>query len=550
MRRTLATAVILGATLPMTLTPATAAEVPDAISNVNVTGDAQIGQTLTVSANWAVPDHSQPGDTFSLPLPPEFTALQTSFPLTDKDGATVATATVEDGNVIVTLGDYVSTKPLNIGGSMRFNVQINETATPGQPITLAWGDTVTITPTAAWNGIPNHTEVTKYSWPTPDGRGNGWTVEVPGGQQGLTNVTVTDTPKDHGIQCSSVRVEVATWNGEAFVNWRPLLATVDCTGDAATFNIPEIAGGDQAFLMMEVDQDAPIDTDDDGALTNTFEATGEGLSAGGSAQSAVYGAGGTGGGNTPDPEPSPEPTDDPTEEPTPEPEPTPIPTDDPTGEPTPDPEPTEEPSPEPTEEPTETQEPTPVPTTEPTAEPGSHSEPTPTPEPTEAPSPTPSPTPEHTTDPTKPPKPAPTTDQPEHTPPPEPSQTPTTDAPAPTKDPKPTEEPEPTKTTQVPADDITTGDTVVLPTGPKNPGQPSTVTRVQDHGESVTITTDTGESTMPTDQQVTQIPTGGGDLGAPLAHTGASAGVGLLAAIGAGLVALGGIMLLSPHRKK
>ena len=313
MRRTLAAAVVLGAALPMTLTPATAAEIPDAISNVNITGEAQIGQTLTVTANWSVPNHSQPGDTFSLPLPTEFTAMQTDFPLLDASGATVATAHVENGQVTVTLTDYVATHPLNIGGGLRFNVQINETATPDQPITLTWGNTVTITPKAAWNGIPNHTEVVKYGWATPDRQGNGWTIEVPGGENGLTDVTVVDTPTDHRIQCDSVRIEAATFDGTEFVDWRPLPATVDCTGDAVSIGIPSIPAGQQAFLMMNADQNAPLDTDNTGALTNSFEASAQGFSTSGSAESAVYGAGGTGGGdNTPDPEPTEEPTEEPT----------------------------------------------------------------------------------------------------------------------------------------------------------------------------------------------------------------------------------------------
>lgn len=120
-------------------TPSRAEVIPNAIDSVQTQGTVRVGDGFRLVATWSVPDHSQPGDTFTLTLPPELTPLQRTFPITTPDGSVVATAEAVDGNVVVTLSDFVSTHPTNISGRMEFNALVSADATPGQPLTITFG---------------------------------------------------------------------------------------------------------------------------------------------------------------------------------------------------------------------------------------------------------------------------------------------------------------------------------------------------------------------------------------------------------------------------
>ncbi|CUR54831.1 exported hypothetical protein [metagenome] len=94
--------------------PAQADVIDNAITGVTLetTGDLHDNSRVDFSCTWAVPDGSQPGDTFTLQLPPELAwSGATSFALTAPDGVTpVALASVSSsGLVTFTLTDYMLT---------------------------------------------------------------------------------------------------------------------------------------------------------------------------------------------------------------------------------------------------------------------------------------------------------------------------------------------------------------------------------------------------------------------------------------------------------
>lgn len=77
--------------LVMTSIPAAqAAAIPDAITNVTTSGQARVGDVLTLKADWKIPDYSQAGDTFTLDLPAEFIPLTDSFSIVDDGGNAIA----------------------------------------------------------------------------------------------------------------------------------------------------------------------------------------------------------------------------------------------------------------------------------------------------------------------------------------------------------------------------------------------------------------------------------------------------------------------------
>lgn len=362
-----------------------------------------------------MPDHSQPGDTFALTLPPELTPLQRTFPITTPDGSVVATAEAVDGNVVVTVSDFVGTHPTNISGRMEFNALVSADATPGQPLTITFGGTSTSVTPEGPTGIGNIEAPSKFGWYNPDGS-NSWTVQVPGP---LTNVTVTDSPARHQIDCTSVHASVGeSVDGAYPTTFTPRAVELTCDANGWRAVVGDLAPNDLLVIMGDVNTAAPVTPDANGLLENSWTVTSDQSTDGGTAATVLYSAFGTGNGVPvpPAPKPTPEPTPTPTPEPTPIPEPTPTPTA------TPTPETTPSASPTPTPEPTPTSTPTSTPTPDTTASPS----PTPPPSqtPTQAPSPTSTaqptteaPSPSATTTPTTPAPqattPQPTTDQPQ-----------------------------------------------------------------------------------------------------------------------------------------
>ena len=94
-------------------------------------------------------------------------------PFDMKNAAGHGVAEVSNNAVTITLTDYVADNPLNIRGNLGFSVLVTQNATPGEPITISWGENVnvTITPDEAW--VAGDAVRTKYSW-NPGGGNIAW----------------------------------------------------------------------------------------------------------------------------------------------------------------------------------------------------------------------------------------------------------------------------------------------------------------------------------------------------------------------------------------
>ncbi|MFK3669168.1 SdrD B-like domain-containing protein [Leifsonia aquatica] len=211
--------------------PAGAAEIPGAISNVT-TDKSSYGysEKLVLSFDWAVPDGSAPGDTFSLTLPPELAAASLArFTLDAPDGTPIATAAWNGRTAVFTLTDYAATHD-DVAGTGHFTAQWDHTTVTetGGPVELTFGSTLT-TVTIAPKPTPTPCTTNCGPPPVPTSRGawkgSGWTdgsyegtrdpssniswiVQLPGDQTGYAGpVDVVDTiGAGSAIDCPSLSV--------------------------------------------------------------------------------------------------------------------------------------------------------------------------------------------------------------------------------------------------------------------------------------------------------------------------------------------------------
>ncbi|MDO4917479.1 MAG: Ig-like domain-containing protein, partial [Rothia sp. (in: high G+C Gram-positive bacteria)] len=286
---------------------ANADQISNAITNVTTTGDAIVGDNVVLHANWAVPDYSKAGDTFTLELPTELVPLAKNFPLTDEAGNVVANAVVQDGLVTVTLSDFVTTHPINVHGDLTFSVRISSQAVPGKPITLNWGGTATvITPEDDAKPPVAVTEPVKYGWPTDDSQ-VGWGFDVPGS---MDNVVLSDIPKDVKLKCDTLYVGHADQSNGYPTAWTPVdpsQYSVNCSPDGFSLTMNRIEANDLVHVLIYSTPTAGMDQ-----ATNTWALSADGEKTGGLAYSAVYEGSGTGAGEAPVVTPSVTPSETPT----------------------------------------------------------------------------------------------------------------------------------------------------------------------------------------------------------------------------------------------
>lgn len=277
--------------------PADAAEIDNAFTDVETTGTIAVGQTFQLTANWKVPDNSQPGDTFSLQLPDELEPVQKDFELRDAAGDVVATAKADGGVVTVTLTDYVLAHPKNIQGTLFFDIYVEQGTEAGETLVIRWGDSSkTIEPgegTYGSNLEDQHTR--KYAWSAGDTH-NGWTIEVAGP---FTAGTISDTAKDQRILCDTVEVVIGTRSGSTlpdnFAAPETPLPAPTCTnhgpGDAEddTLIVPvgDLPEGSVVRVMYASQPDPGKET-----VTNSYTFASSEFDDEGSAEDKVYRAGG------------------------------------------------------------------------------------------------------------------------------------------------------------------------------------------------------------------------------------------------------------------
>lgn len=201
---------------------AQAAVVPNAITSVSTTSTVN-GQWSQVdfTCRWAVPDGSQPGDTFTLQLPPQLRWFgQTDFDLKNPSGETVATAHASDsGLVVFTLGSFVASHQ-GIGGSCSFSTLYTEKPTSGGTTQLDFqvGSTVirvpvTIDQPCQQNCAPKPPATPEKGmwWSDPTQTELKSVFHLPPTTLPTSDVTITDTPgPGTQIDCSKIVPRVGT----------------------------------------------------------------------------------------------------------------------------------------------------------------------------------------------------------------------------------------------------------------------------------------------------------------------------------------------------
>ncbi|BCW61756.1 Ig-like domain-containing protein [Arthrobacter sp. StoSoilB22] len=308
---------ILG--LGLSALPASAEEIPGAEITLS-TGSTVTGQwdQVDLSCTWSVPDNSQPGDTFTLQLPPELRWFgAATFDLNTPDGQTVATAAANDaGRVVFTLTDFVALHPLNVGGTCSFATQYSVAPATGETkeLSFVFGDSVVRVPVK----IEPCTENCLPDAPTTAGKSMWWAdssqtelqsvLYMPPMVSATNDVVVTDVPAaGMVIDCSRVTPRVGKVRGEAGNIVEPFdneqyPASIECTPQSLTVSWTGLPKGEhvELFVVTKV-SDASLDVyQNNGTVTISGEENPVG------AQTRRSSASGTGQGTaTPTPTPNP-----------------------------------------------------------------------------------------------------------------------------------------------------------------------------------------------------------------------------------------------------
>lgn len=202
---------------------AQAAVVPNAITSISTTSTIG-GQWSQVdfACQWAVPDGSRPGDTFTLQLPLQLRWFgQADFALKNPAGQAVATAHASDsGLVVFTLSDFVATHPNNIGGTCNFSTLYTQKPTSAGTTQLDFevGSTVirvpvTIDQPCQQDCAPKPPTVPEKSmWWLDTAQTELKSIfHLPATTLASSDVTITDTPgPGTQIDCSRIVPRVGT----------------------------------------------------------------------------------------------------------------------------------------------------------------------------------------------------------------------------------------------------------------------------------------------------------------------------------------------------
>ncbi|WP_197412858.1 Ig-like domain-containing protein [Arthrobacter sp. EpRS71] len=276
--------------LGLSALPASAEEIPDAEITLS-TSSIVTGQwdQVDLTCEWSVPDNSQPGDTFTLQLPPELRWFgAATFDLDTPDGQTVATATANGaGLVVFTLTDFVALHPLDVGGTCAFVTQYSvDPATGGkEELSFVFGDSVIRVPV----NIEPCTEDCLPDVPATAGKSMWWAdpaqtefqsiLYMPPMASANNDVVVTDVPAaGMVIDCSQVTPRVGKVRGEAGNIVEPYddeqyPATIDCTPQSLTVSWTGLPKGEhvEVFVTTKV-SDPSLDVyENNGTVTISGE---------------------------------------------------------------------------------------------------------------------------------------------------------------------------------------------------------------------------------------------------------------------------------------
>lgn len=199
-----ALAVLVGA-LTLSSGSAQAAAVNGAFTNVVVTAASGSGpinpwEQVRVSADWAVPDYTPAGSTFSLAWPTDKLAgVGGDVQLKDDSGDVIAECVLGTGSLDCTLTSYVTTHPFDINGTVFVTltqVSIPEHSTVSIPFTAGTTNETVLYQTSgsvpqSFDGLSFYKDVA-----VEDGKVT-WYIYLPGGKTGqeadYANVVIEDT---------------------------------------------------------------------------------------------------------------------------------------------------------------------------------------------------------------------------------------------------------------------------------------------------------------------------------------------------------------------
>ena len=243
------TALLLGLLSAVGLAaPAQADVIDNAITGITLqtTGDLHDNSVVNFACTWAVPPGSQPGDTFTMQLPPELAwSGATTFSLTAPDGVTpVAEAEVSNtGLVTFTLTDYMLTHT-SASGHCHFTTRYQATGPGEHELSFDVGSDVIRVPVTEGSECQTNcgTKVAKkLGWwidkATQDRMQ--FAIRAPATQGASTNtVTFTDDPgPGYDLDCQSLRSVVSpTTSSDGAV-------TAPFIGAYVAANTPPFAGG-------------------------------------------------------------------------------------------------------------------------------------------------------------------------------------------------------------------------------------------------------------------------------------------------------------------
>ena len=226
--------VILGVVAPLS---ARADVITGAFTSISTTS-SQVNQwdTVKLTCEWAVPDGSKPGDTFTLQLPDQLKWFGSkSFDLSAPDGSVVATAVADDsGKVLFTLTDYVGTHPDDVHGDCDFTTQYTA-PTQSETVDLTFvvgGDTVRVPVTTVGACTtdcgPDRTKAHKAMW-WADGEQSVTQSRIlaPKTTEQSSTVVITDTP-GAGIALTARR-SIRLWERCWATDWSPTRGTTPRT---------------------------------------------------------------------------------------------------------------------------------------------------------------------------------------------------------------------------------------------------------------------------------------------------------------------------------
>ncbi|UQX88904.1 Ig-like domain-containing protein [Jatrophihabitans telluris] len=272
-----------------------AATINNAITDVTVgPSPVALGNQVTTTIKWKVPNGTQAGDTFQLTLDPKLRNLPSSFLLKDANGNVVATASVSNtvpAVITFTMTDFAASH-INVSGSAF--VKSDFTAAPGnqtftytEPDGTKYSSTVTVTGSTG----PNRAHGQKFgAWTRGDqGRQNPtdflkWYLETRTGP--FTSATLSDTIQSPQlIDCATVAVLVGDTGGAngSFAHGTTYSgATVTCSTGALTVKLGSATAGQLFRVTFSVSLPAATGADSP-AETFANTATETAVSPGGTA---------------------------------------------------------------------------------------------------------------------------------------------------------------------------------------------------------------------------------------------------------------------------